>query len=106
MLYSLVENCARRRHDPVELLHDVSGLKQRGYTDTQIAGKTGLTPAYVKCVIHLTEKAEQRLLRGVAGVLGPNASRCGRMPSAAGRYRDNRALRCCSPDCPTKIKNQ
>jgi len=65
LLYSLVENCARRRHDPVELLHDVAGLKQRGYTDAQIAEKTGLTTAYVKCVIHLTEKGEQRLLRGV-----------------------------------------
>ena len=65
LLHSLVENCARRRHDPVELLHDVSGLKQRGYSDTQIAEKTGLTLAYVKCVIHLAEKGEQRLLRAV-----------------------------------------
>ena len=28
LLHSLVENCARRRHDPVELLDDVTGLKQ------------------------------------------------------------------------------
>ncbi len=65
LLHSLVENCARRKHDPVELLHDITGLKQRGYTDIQIAEKTGLTLAYVKCVIHLAEKGEQRLLRAV-----------------------------------------
>ena len=65
LLQSLVENCARRRHDPAELLHDVSGLKQRGYSAAQIAEKTGLTLAYVKCVIHLAEKGEQRLLRAV-----------------------------------------
>lgn len=65
LLQSLVENCARRRHDPAELLHDVNGLKQRGYTVAQIAEKTGLTLAYVKCVIHLVEKGEQRLLRAV-----------------------------------------
>jgi ParB family transcriptional regulator, chromosome partitioning protein len=65
LLQSLVENCARRRHDPAELLQDVMGLKQRGYTDVQIAEKTGLTLAYVKCVIHLVEKGEQRLLRAV-----------------------------------------
>jgi ParB family transcriptional regulator, chromosome partitioning protein len=65
LLQSLVENCARRRHDPAELLHDVNGLKQRGYSDAQIAEKTGLTLAYVKCVIHLVEKGEERLLRAV-----------------------------------------
>lgn len=65
LLQSLVENCARRRHDPAELLHDVTGLKQRGYRDAQIAEKTGLTLAYVKCVLHLVEKGEQRLLRAV-----------------------------------------
>ena len=65
LLQSLVENCARRRHDAAELLEDVTGLKERGYTDTQIADKTGLTLAYVRCVIHLVGKGEQRLLRAV-----------------------------------------
>jgi ParB family chromosome partitioning protein len=65
LLQSLVENCARRRHDPTELLQDVTGLKQRGYSNSEIAEKTGLTLAYVRCVIHLVEKGEQRLLRAV-----------------------------------------
>jgi ParB family chromosome partitioning protein len=65
LIQSLVENCARRKHDPVSLLHDIGSLKQRGYSDDQIAKKAGLTVAYVKCVIHLLEKGEQRLLRAV-----------------------------------------
>ncbi len=65
LLQSLVENCARRKHDPLDLLRDIGGMKHRGYRDTEIAAKTGLTLAYVKCVIHLVEKGEQRLLRAV-----------------------------------------
>ena len=65
LIQSLVENCARRKHDPVSLLHDIGSLKHRGYADAQIAKKTGLTVAYVKCVIHLLEKGEQRLLSAV-----------------------------------------
>ena len=48
LLQSLVENCARRKHDPLDLFHDIGGMKQRGYSDGQIATKTGLTLAYVK----------------------------------------------------------
>ena len=65
LLQSLVENCARRKHDPLDLLRDISRMKQRGYRDAEIASKTGLTLAYVKCVIHLIEKGEERLLRAV-----------------------------------------
>jgi ParB family chromosome partitioning protein len=65
LIQSLVENCARRKHDPVSLLHDIGSLRQRGYTDAQIGKKTGLSVAYVKCVIHLLEKGEQRLLSAV-----------------------------------------
>jgi ParB family chromosome partitioning protein len=65
LLQSLAENCARRRHDPGELLQDVAGLKQRGYSEAEIADKTGLTLNYVRCVLHLIETGEQRLLRAV-----------------------------------------
>lgn len=40
-------------------------MKERGYDEGAIAEKTGLTLAYVKCVTHLLEKGEQRLLRAV-----------------------------------------
>jgi ParB family chromosome partitioning protein len=32
MVMSLVENLARRQHRAIDLLHDIEGLKKRGYT--------------------------------------------------------------------------
>jgi ParB family transcriptional regulator, chromosome partitioning protein len=65
MVMSLVENLARRQHRAIDLLHDIEGLKRRGYSDTAISQKTGLTIEYVKGVIRLLEKGEHRLLRAV-----------------------------------------
>lgn len=31
LVMSLVENCARRQHRAIDLLHDIEGLKRRGY---------------------------------------------------------------------------
>ena len=42
-IISLVENCARRQHRAIDLLHDIEGLKNRGYEFEEIARKTGLT---------------------------------------------------------------
>ena len=65
MVMSLVENLARRQHRAIDLLHDIEGLKQRGYNDTAIARKTGLTIEYVKGVLRLLHNGEHRLLRAV-----------------------------------------
>jgi ParB family chromosome partitioning protein len=65
MVMSLVENLARRQHRAIDLLHDIEGLKGRGYSDAEIAGKTDLSVEYVRGVIRLLEKGEQRLLRAV-----------------------------------------
>ena len=43
---SLVENVARRRHRPMELLREIATLKERGYTDTQIGRKIGFSRNY------------------------------------------------------------
>ncbi|WP_050384018.1 ParB/RepB/Spo0J family partition protein [Bradyrhizobium pachyrhizi] len=64
-IMSLVENCARRQHRSIDLLHDIEGLRQRGYEFDDIARKTGLTVEYVKGVSNLLESGEQRLLRAV-----------------------------------------
>jgi ParB family chromosome partitioning protein len=64
-IMSLVENCARRQHRAIDLLHDIEGLKNRGYDYDEIARKTGLTAEYVKGVISLLENGEHRLLRAV-----------------------------------------
>jgi ParB family chromosome partitioning protein len=65
MVMSLVENLARRQHRAIDLLHDIQGLKERGYDENEIAGKTGLTLEYVRGVIRLLESGEHRLLRAV-----------------------------------------
>ena len=41
-LMSLVENIARRQQSPVELLGEISNLKARGYSTTEIAKKIDL----------------------------------------------------------------
>ena len=65
LVMSLVENIARRQHRAVDLLHDIEGMKRRGYSEDQIALKTDLTVEYVRGVIHLLENGEHRLLRAV-----------------------------------------
>lgn len=64
-IMSLVENCARRQHRSIDLLHDIEGMRQRGYEFDEIARKTGLTVEYVRGVSSLLEGGEQRLLRAV-----------------------------------------
>jgi ParB family chromosome partitioning protein len=48
LVMSLGENLARRQHRAIDLLHDIEGLKRRGYSDAAIARKTDLTTEYVK----------------------------------------------------------
>ena len=65
LVMSLVENLARRQHRAVDLLRDIGGMEQRGYTESDIAKKTGLTPEYVRSVLHLLRAGEHRLLSAV-----------------------------------------
>ncbi|MGX1101298.1 plasmid partitioning protein RepB C-terminal domain-containing protein [Amorphus sp. MBR-141] len=65
LVKSLVENCARRQHRAIDLVHDIGGMKERGYADADIARKTGLSLEYVKGVARLLSRGEQRLLRAV-----------------------------------------
>jgi len=65
LIMSLVENLARRQHRPLELLHDIGELGKRGYSDKEIAVKTGLSYEYVHSIRHLLEEGEERLLTAV-----------------------------------------
>jgi len=65
LIASLVENCARRQHRALDLLQDIRGMQQRGYSTQEIARKTDLSYEYVNGVSRLLEKGEQRLLRSV-----------------------------------------
>ena len=65
LVASLVENCARRQHRAIDLLQDIRGMQGRGYSNPDIARKTGLSLEDVHGVTRLIEKGEQRLLRSV-----------------------------------------
>lgn len=65
LIMSLVENLARRQHKPLELLRDIGELRKRGYTDSDIAKKTGLSYEYVHSIVHLLEEGEERLMVAV-----------------------------------------
>jgi ParB family chromosome partitioning protein len=65
MIMSLVENLARRQHRSGELLSDIAGMKQRGYSPIEISKKTDLSVEYVRGVIRLIENSEDRLLKAV-----------------------------------------
>lgn len=65
LIASLVENCARRQHNAIDLLQDISGMRTRGYSAAEIARKTGLSNEYVHGVARLLEKGEHRLLMAV-----------------------------------------
>ncbi|MBI1248131.1 chromosome partitioning protein ParB [bacterium] len=65
LLMSLVENLARRQHSTIELVRDISDMRDRGYGFTEIAAKTDLDASYVRGMVKLFKKGEERLLQAV-----------------------------------------
>lgn len=65
LLMSLVENLARRNYTSVELVKQVGALKERGYSYAQIARKTDLDPTYVRGLVRLIQKGEEKLIQAV-----------------------------------------
>ena len=73
LVMSLVENCARRQHRAIDLLHDIGTLRGRGYNDHEIAAKIGVSSDYIRMIGTLFEKGEERLVAAVeAGILPIN----------------------------------
>jgi len=64
-LISLAENIARRQHPAVELLANLQVLRDKGYTNEDIARKTNLEPAYISGMLLLLDKGEQKLIQAV-----------------------------------------
>ena len=73
LIMSLVENFARRQHNPIDLMREIGALRQRGYSDRQIGEKIGVSTEYVTMIAGLLEKGEERLVSAVeTGVLPLN----------------------------------
>src|SRR5581483_9885119 len=64
ILMSLVENMARRRHSPVELVGDIKRLSKE-YDANEISAKLGVTRSYVKVVCYLLEHGEKHLINSL-----------------------------------------
>ncbi|MDB5335984.1 MAG: ParB/RepB/Spo0J family partition protein [Planctomycetaceae bacterium] len=71
LLMSLAENIARRQHSTLELLREISNLKDRGYSHSEIAIKTDLGSDYVRMILQLLAKGEEKLLSAVEKGLIP-----------------------------------
>lgn len=71
MVMSLVENLARRRHRPIDLMQEIGALKRRGYSDAQVADKIGVTASWVGMISGLLERGEERLVSAVETGLMP-----------------------------------
>lgn len=65
LLRGVIENIARRQQRPLELLQDIAILRDRGYSDHDIAEKTGLSWSYVHEIGALIANGEERLLIAV-----------------------------------------
>lgn len=65
MLMSLAENLARRQHSTVELVRNIRILKDRGYSLSEIARKTDLDTSYIRGILNLLDRGEERLLDSV-----------------------------------------
>lgn len=73
LIMSLVENFARRQHNPIDLMREIGALRRRGYSDRQIGEKIGVSTEYVTMIAGLLEKGEERLVSAVeTGVLPLN----------------------------------
>ncbi|MDO4705207.1 ParB/RepB/Spo0J family partition protein [Allofranklinella schreckenbergeri] len=64
-IMSLTENIARRKCSALELLGGIERLRKQGYDKRAIAQKTGLSLDYIKGIVLLFEKGEERLLAAV-----------------------------------------
>jgi ParB family chromosome partitioning protein len=70
---SLVENLARRHPGSLELMREIGTLKERGYTNTEIAAKIDFTADYIAAICYLLEHGEERLLVAIErGVMPAN----------------------------------
>lgn len=64
-IMSLAENIARRGHRPLEILADIELLLARDYSIEDIVHRTGLSDSYVRDIVFLLRKGEERLIEAV-----------------------------------------
>ena len=71
LVMSLVENIARRQHGQMDLLQEIRSLHNRGYSDTEIGQKVGMTTSWANMILNLLDRGEERLIRAAETGLIP-----------------------------------
>ncbi|MFI5299481.1 MAG: plasmid partitioning protein RepB C-terminal domain-containing protein [Polyangiales bacterium] len=64
-IMSLAENMTRKAGTSLELAREVQSLKERGYTQAQIALKVDVSEGFISALLRLLTNGEERLIRGV-----------------------------------------
>lgn len=64
-IMSLVENLARRQHTPLELVRTIGALRDRGYSNSEIARKVDFSVSYIQSICGLLERGEEKLINAV-----------------------------------------
>jgi ParB family chromosome partitioning protein len=71
ILIGLIENIARRRNTPIELVSEIGRLAKK-YSVTEIARKLDLTQDFAKAAVYLLKHGEKRLVSAVErGIVPP-----------------------------------
>jgi ParB family transcriptional regulator, chromosome partitioning protein len=71
LVMSLVENVARRQHRAIDIMQEIGSLRRRGYSDTDVAKKIGVTSSWVGMIGGLLDNGEERLVAAVETGLLP-----------------------------------
>lgn len=71
LVMSLVENIARRTPRPIDVMREIGALRGRGYNETQIGQKIGVSSSWVSMIVSLLERGEERLVAAVETGLIP-----------------------------------
>jgi ParB family chromosome partitioning protein len=63
----------RRHHSPIELMRQITALRERGYSVPEIAAKTDFSDEYISAISYLLDHGEERLLAGIERGLIPTS---------------------------------
>ena len=71
LVMSLVENIARRTPRPIDVMREIGALRERGYNETEIGHKIGVSSSWVSMIVTLLARGEERLVAAVETGLIP-----------------------------------
>lgn len=71
LVMSLVENIARPQPRPIDAMREIGALRDRGYTESQISRKIGISTSWISMIVALLDRGEERLVAAVETGLIP-----------------------------------